>query len=247
MSRRQLVGRSVLAGGVGALVLAAGGIGVATAVNGGSLVLGGSNTATHNTTLSDVKGTPLSLFTKKSTPPLKVNSKAMVRNLNAGELGGLSAGKLSVGSSAQLKINLLSTTPKVIALPQPIGTSPNLTVFPTSIVSTAKLAAGTYEVNGTALAAEVLCWLGTTPAVGSQQYSVATEGGGTVAEAASFKVKKGQRVHEFCAGLDQTSGDPGGTVLSAGIDAVRVVSSSKGLTKKATSTVAIARTAKLLK
>lgn len=113
---RKLLGRGAVAGAIGGLVLAAGGIGVATAVNGGSLILGSSNSATHTTTLKDTSGTPLSLITKKSKPPLKVSSHALVKNLNSGELGGLTAGSLSTGSSAHLKINLFSATPKVVVL-----------------------------------------------------------------------------------------------------------------------------------
>ena len=130
MDGRKFVGRSAAAGAIGMLCVVVGGIGIATATNGGSLVLGQSNSATHTTTLKDTKGSPLSLVTKKSKPPLTVNSKALVKNLNAGELGGLSATQLSTGSGVQFKINLQSASPKVVVLAQPTGTIPAETFFP---------------------------------------------------------------------------------------------------------------------
>jgi hypothetical protein len=241
MDRTRFVGRSAAAGGIGALCIVVGGIGVATAANGGSLLFGTSNAATHTTTLKDTNGTALSLITKKSKPPLQVSSKTLVKNLNSGELGGLSASELSTGSSAQFKINLDSAHAHVIELPQPTGTVPTETFFPASIVSTAKLAAGRYAVNVSTLAESTLCWLGTSSAMGKQQYSIASATGSTVSEAATFKVTKGQRVHEYCAGIDQTSGDPGGIILSAGINAVRVQTSLNGKVHPFTASVPLTR------
>ena len=78
--------------------------------------------------------------------------------------------------------------------PAPRGDqSSSETFFPTSIVATGKLAAGNYEVNATALAESALCWLGTTSAMGAQQYNIASATGSTVAQTAILKVKKGQR------------------------------------------------------
>jgi hypothetical protein len=248
MEAKTFVSRSAAAGGIGVLCVVVGGVGIATAANGGSLTLGGSNTATHTTTLTDTSNSPLSLITKKGKPPLSVNSKGLVKNLNAGELGGLTTSQLSAGSGAQLKINLFGHSPKVIELPQPTGTSPALGLFPEAIVSTAKLAKGTYEVTGTVLAEETICWLGTTSALGSQQYSISTDEGASAAETATFRVKKGQRVREWCAGLDQSAGDPGGTVISAGLTAVRVASSANGTVHPTNTTAPLFRkSAKLLK
>jgi hypothetical protein len=95
MVGRQLAGRSVVAGAIGMLCLAVGGLGIATAANGGSLVLGQHNTATSTTKLADSNGSPLSLVGKKSKPPLKVNSSKQVKHLNASLLGGESASRLS--------------------------------------------------------------------------------------------------------------------------------------------------------
>jgi hypothetical protein len=69
-----------------ALVVALGG--TASAATGGTFLLGKSNSATHLTTLTDKKGTALSLKSKKGAPPLKVNRSARVRNLNADLLDG---------------------------------------------------------------------------------------------------------------------------------------------------------------
>jgi hypothetical protein len=91
MIGRQFAWRSLAVGAIGALTVAAGGIGIATAANGGSLLLGHHNDATTTTTLQDRHGTPLSLLGKKSKPPLKVNSRKLVKRLNADEVDGSSA------------------------------------------------------------------------------------------------------------------------------------------------------------
>jgi hypothetical protein len=231
MDVRSFLGRGAVAGAIGALTIAVGGIGVATAVNGGSLILGSSNSATHTTTLQDDHGVPLSLITKHSTAPLKVSSRALVKNLNAGELGGLSAGSLSTGSGAQLKVNIFTTSQQAVILPQPTGTFPAETVFPEAIVSTARLAAGSYSVTATMLGVNSLCWVGTTAAIGALQYTIADEGGTSAASAAvteTVTVNKGQRARFYCAGLDEAGGDLGGEVYSAGVTAVRLITASKG-------------------
>ena len=71
-----------------ALVLAGG---TAYATNGGSLLLGRSNTATATTALNNSAGTPLALASAPGLPPLRVNSSAKVANLNADHLDGLDA------------------------------------------------------------------------------------------------------------------------------------------------------------
>lgn len=95
-------------------------------------------------------------------------------------------------------------------------------------MSTAKLAAGSYEVTATSLGEDALCWVGTTKATGAQQYSLGSTTGGSIAATDIVKVKKGQQLHLYCAGTDSTSGDLGGAVLSAGITAMRLVTTSKG-------------------
>jgi hypothetical protein len=59
-------GRLLTAGALGAAIVLTTGLGVATAANGGSLVLGADNTATRTKTLIDKERVPLSLVTGKS-------------------------------------------------------------------------------------------------------------------------------------------------------------------------------------
>lgn len=72
--------------------------GTAVAATGGGFVLGKSNTATAVTSLSNTKGTALSLSSTSTTPPLKVSNSVQVPKLNTSELGGQPA-------SAFLRVN----------------------------------------------------------------------------------------------------------------------------------------------
>lgn len=101
------LGRSALAvAGIGIGALALGGFGVAAATDGASLILGHVNHASQTTKLSDAKGTPLSLTGAKSKPPLQVNSKHMVTNLNSQYVGGKSASQL--GAKIESRIGEMS-------------------------------------------------------------------------------------------------------------------------------------------
>ena len=62
--------------------------GTAYAATGGDFILGKANTATSVTSLTNNKGTALSLSASSTTPPLKVSNSVQVPNLNASELGG---------------------------------------------------------------------------------------------------------------------------------------------------------------
>jgi predicted heme/steroid binding protein len=63
--------------------------GTAVAATGSDLfLLGKSNHATKTTSLSDSKGTALSLSSTSSTPPLRISNSVQVPNLNASYLGG---------------------------------------------------------------------------------------------------------------------------------------------------------------
>jgi hypothetical protein len=62
--------------------------GTAYAATGGDFLLGKSNTATAVTSLSNTKGTALSLSSTATTPPLKVSNSVQVPGLNASELDG---------------------------------------------------------------------------------------------------------------------------------------------------------------
>ena len=113
-------------------------------------------------------------------------------------------------------------------------------------METGKLAAGNYEVNATALAESALCWLARRPRwCAAVQHRLADRV--EVAETTILKIKNGQRVHEYCAGTDETSGDSGGDVLTAGLTAVRLVSASAGALTAHTTTLSLTKkSAKLL-
>lgn len=86
-------GKSFAAGVLVTLVLSSG---TAVAATGGKFILGGSNTANRTSTLTNSAGTPLSLNSKAGTPPLKVNRRARVANLNADRLDGLDSSQLAL-------------------------------------------------------------------------------------------------------------------------------------------------------
>jgi hypothetical protein len=62
--------------------------GTAVAATGGDFILGKANTAATVTSLSNAKGTALSLSSAATAPPLKVSNSVQVPSLNASELGG---------------------------------------------------------------------------------------------------------------------------------------------------------------
>lgn len=65
--------------------------GTAVAATGGDFLLGKANTATAVTSLTNTKGTALSLSSTSTTPPLTVSNSVQVPKLNASELGGVPA------------------------------------------------------------------------------------------------------------------------------------------------------------
>lgn len=87
-------GWTISAAAIGVGGLAVWGVGTAEAATGGHFLLGKTNHETRMATLSNSKGTPLSLKAKSGSPPLKVNSSKLVPRLNASLLGGVSAAKL---------------------------------------------------------------------------------------------------------------------------------------------------------
>ncbi|HEX3824961.1 MAG TPA: hypothetical protein VHV79_10905 [Mycobacteriales bacterium] len=237
MNTLQFAKGSAAAGGIGVLCIVVSGIGVAVAATGGSLVLGHANTATATTTLSNSHGTPLSLKAKHGKPPLQVNSKTLVKNLNAARVGSRTPKQLeATGSGAQLKVSFDTTSPAAVALIPATGTSPNLRFHAIALASTAKLPAGTYAVTATAAIEQALCWIGTTPGGAAQQYGLSLSNGTlpvSVSETATVKVKKHQRIREYCAGDSATSGD---VALTAGLTAVSLGSSTPGVTAKPSAT-----------
>jgi hypothetical protein len=75
---------------IGAGVVLVGSIGIASAANGGSLLLGRTNYSSSTTVLRDVGlNAPLAIIGSTARPPLAVNSKVKVGNLNADLLDGI--------------------------------------------------------------------------------------------------------------------------------------------------------------
>lgn len=114
-----------------------GGAGFADAATGGSFLLGKANTETSTASLADSKGTPLTLSAPARKAPLAVNRTAMVKNLNAQYVGGRTAAALAATGGEGFTAANTDT---------PVG------FFPSAVVSTGKLPAGTYYVSATALA-----------------------------------------------------------------------------------------------
>jgi hypothetical protein len=219
MGVKQVFRGGVVAGGIGVLALTVGGLGIATAANGGSLVLGHSNTATKTTTLKDKSGTPLALVGKKSKPPLKVNSSKQVRHLNASLLGGLSASQLNSGSSGQI--------PPETYLSVPVGSE-------TLVSRTGVLSKGTYYVNASALlngSDGGFCYIGT-----SNSTTTAVQWGGTepetdgtadfsqASETALVKVTSPTKYGQYC----ETHSSAAASAYDAAIFAIRVSHTTTG-------------------
>jgi len=86
--------------------------GTAVAATGGTFILGKANTATSVSSLTNTKGTALSLSSTSTTPALKVSNSVQVPNLNASELGGTPASGYMRGGG--------DTTGKRLTLPNGI-------------------------------------------------------------------------------------------------------------------------------
>jgi hypothetical protein len=173
MITRRFIAGGAAVGAIGLLSLTIAGAGIAAAANGGSLILGHSNTATSTTTLRDSHGTPLSLVGKASAPPLKVSSSKQVNHLNASLLGGESAAQLAThGSGAQL--------PDPNTYEESLSTTYSAS---TKIAATSELSPGTYFVSASAEVSESTtdgdrCFVGKTAnATSGLQFSGASSTG----------------------------------------------------------------------
>jgi hypothetical protein len=198
------------------LALVLGGAGLASAANGGSFILGKSNSETATAKLSNSTGTPLSLSAPLGKAPLAVNRNTMVNHHNAQFTGGMTAGQLQ-------------TTGGVGFLP-PNSDLP-INGNPTVVASTGPLPAGVYYVNASAQV-QVAAGdaFGTCAIVGpgpDQTISVGGEGReGNVqaSETAPVGVSAGDILREECF----TGGSHGSDVFDAGITAIRIQSSHQG-------------------
>jgi hypothetical protein len=196
------------------LALAVGGAGIADAATGGAFILGHANKETSAATLANSRGTPLALSAPAGRPPLAVNRKALVKNLNAQYVGGLGA------------VQLQSTGGFGVMTSVPLTT----TVVP--VVQTGALPRGVYYVNASAFmivgtgGGGAACWIqvrgGTSP---DYQSATQAEGDVSAAETSAVLVPAGGRVQEWCGVFKASSGS---RVQQAEITAIRILSSSPG-------------------
>jgi hypothetical protein len=224
MAGRELVGRGVAVGAIGVLSVIVGGVGVATAANGGSLVLGHSNKATKTTTLSDSKGTPLSLKAGHGKPPFRVNSSAKVRHLNADELDGSNAAGLATSGAG-------------VSSQYPDGNRGIVKLTFIKVTQTRVLAKGTYYVSATVSAtlppADTLsCVLTAGAPTQSEADNSAFAQGPTanVPETGVITVTSGQQIAQYCElqlAAPPTPNDQA-EVSQSGLTAVRIAHAGGG-------------------
>jgi hypothetical protein len=210
---RPLLQPAAILAATAGLVLA--GTSLAGAINGRALLLGRGNAETRTAALSNSRGTPLSLSAPKNRAPLAVNRKVMVKNLNAQDVGGLSASSLKVSggtgfAAPNADIALAHDSYRVVA-------------------KTGRLPAGTYFVTATALIDLTVGDYQGQCALYDPGYVGGDIGGGDgsnfiqAAESMTIRVTSGTVLSENCD-VDGT-GD-GSEVTSAGITAIRILSSS---------------------
>lgn len=108
------------------------------AASGHPLILGHANKAVGTTSLKNVgRGPALSLNSSRHSSPLTVNSSKLVKNLNAAEVGGMTAKQL--GGLMRFRIGSVGATFTAASPGQIFG---------------AKIPKGTYQVSVTGLAQE---------------------------------------------------------------------------------------------
>jgi hypothetical protein len=226
MKIRSLANYSAAATCIGLLAIVTGGLGVAAAVDGGSLTLGQHNSASTTTTLADTKGTPLSLVAKAGKPPLKVNSSGLVKHLNAELVGGLSAQQLQTTASAAAGELVVDGNTPLLTVILPIApTGPDGPQLDDVLIArTATLKAGSYVVSASATGDNALCYVDTAPNTSKPHEFGATGENGTATMDSAAKLTKPGRLKLYCS---DPSSDPGG-VISAGITAISVASVARG-------------------
>ena len=201
---------------LGAVLL--GGTGIAGAAAGRAFILGRSNAETSTARMSDSRGTPLSLSAARSKAPLAVNRSVMVKNLNAQDVGGLSA------SSVKL------TGGDGIAAPNAdIALEHNTNV---EVAGTGPLPAGTYYVTATGLIdLTVGDFEGQCSIFKNHGFAGAVGGGDgsnfvQAAESLTVQLTSGSTLQEYCD-VDGT-GD-GSEAIDGSITAIRILASSATL------------------
>jgi hypothetical protein len=222
MSARSGLSHGMTAGAIAVLSLAVGGVGIAAAANGGSLMLGRANHATSTTTLADSHGTALSLVAGKGMPPLKVNSKALVKNLNAERVDGLSASSLGVTASVGESNGAIAAgAPTTVTdLPAPTGSGATFTYRPVLLAATNTLPTGVYLATATALGYGALCWINTTATFGHEDFGDSASSSFTsVSVSGVFRLKTPGRLRLYCAGGNSANG---GAVVDQTLIAIHV-------------------------
>lgn len=199
------------------LALIFGGTGLASAATGGAFILGRTNSEATTAKLTNTRGTPLSLSAPKAKPPLVVNRSAMVGNLNANYVGGLSAGSLKVTGGDGF------TDPNADV---PLGHD----IF-TTITSTGHLPAGTYYVTATAMVDLTVGDTGAFCQVTKDNTGQFVAQGGSsgsnfvqTVETGVVQVAAGGVLTESC--IASGSGTSGTEVIDGAITAIRILSSS---------------------
>jgi len=105
---RRLRPAAFIAGFLAALVLTGGGA-AAYAANGGSLLIGRSNSGTATTTLTNTRGIPMKFVAKPGYPPLITNSTTTVPYLSADRLDGLSSGSFALAAGQTGSVDSVDT------------------------------------------------------------------------------------------------------------------------------------------
>jgi hypothetical protein len=196
------------------LALLLGGAGLASAANGADFILGAPNTETATASLTNSKGTALSLAAPTGDAPLTVNEKALVKNLNAQFTGGLSSGQLQATGGD--------------GFTQP-GTNTPVNDTGPLVAGTGNLPAGIYYVTATADlivqeadgGADCFISKGSAALSGVSQGNIGQPGIFTLTETAAVRIKANDTLQEHCV----TGGNNGSVAIDAGITAVRIGSS----------------------
>ena len=192
-----------------------GGTGIAGAAAGRAFILGRSNAETATAKLSDSRGTPLSLSAPRNKAPLAVNRSVMVKNLNAQNVGGLSASSVKF------------TGGDGIAAPNAdIALEHNTNV---QVAGTGPLPAGTYYVTATALIdLTVGDFEGQCSIFKNHGFAGGVGGGdGTsfvqAAESAAIQLTSGSTLQEYC---DVEGTGDGSEAIDGSIIAIRILAST---------------------
>jgi hypothetical protein len=222
MAGRSWISQGMAAGAIAVLSLTVGAVGIATAANGGSLLLGRANHATSTTTLTNSTGTALSLVAGNGKPPLRVNSKTLVKNLNAERLDGLTASSFgataSVGESNGTIAEGVPST--VTDLPAPTGSGTTFAYRPVLLAATNTLPTGVYVANATALGYGSLCWINTTATFGHEDFGDSSSTSFTsVSVSGVFRLKTASRLRLYCAGTNSANG---GAVVDQTLTAIHL-------------------------